>query len=95
MGCLFWSDFDPSLAQNTNSANEEFRIQWEQKMVLYLIQFRKFINYFVEQSLINGLWGHYQHDVIAMASIYLARFEMKSIHQVRWKRKQQQETIQI
>jgi len=39
--------------------------------------------------LINGLWGSYQHDIIAIASIYLARFEMKSISQVKYKRKQQ------
>lgn len=40
----------------------------------------------MEQSLINGLWGHYQHDVIALASILIARFEMKSINQVRWRK---------
>ena len=56
-------------------------------MVLFLIQYRKFINYFVEQSLINGLWGHYPHDVIALASILIARYEMQSIDQIRWRKK--------
>lgn len=48
-------------------------------MVLLLIQLRKYINYFVEQSLINGLWGDYPHDIIALASVVIARFEMQSI----------------
>lgn len=56
-------------------------------MVLYLIELRKYINYFVEQSLINGLWGQFHHEAIAVASILIARFEMKSVHEVRWKRK--------
>ena len=56
-------------------------------MVLFLIQYRKYINYFVEQSLITGMWGQFQHEVIAIASILIARFEMKSIEQVRWKKK--------
>ena len=58
-------------------------------MVLFMIQNRKFINYFVEQSLLLGLWGNYQHDQIAFGCILLARFEMLSINQVRWKRKVQ------
>ena len=37
--------------------------------------------------MINGLWGHFQHDVVALASILISRFEMKSIHKIRWRRK--------
>lgn len=55
-----------------------------------MIQFRKYINYFVEQSLINGLWGNFQHDIIALASILIARFEMLQIDNLRWKRKKPQ-----
>lgn len=50
----------------------------------------------MEQSLINGLWGSFPHDVIAIASTFIARFEMKSMDQVRWKRKKSREdTVQI
>jgi hypothetical protein len=52
-----------------------------------MIQFRKYINYFVEQSLINGLWGNFQHDVIALASILIARYEMLEIDNLRWRKK--------
>lgn len=62
-------------------------------MVLFLIEYRKYINYFVEQSLINGLWGQFHHEVIAIASILIARYEMKSIDQVRWKRKKKKENV--
>mmetsp|Transcript_9714 Transcript_9714/g.14795 ORF Transcript_9714/g.14795 Transcript_9714/m.14795 type:complete len:198 (-) Transcript_9714:1591-2184(-) len=78
MGCLFWADFQSELRENFSD---------HEALVLFLIQFRKYVNYFVEQSLINGLWGSFQHDVIAVASILIARFEMKSISKIRWKRK--------
>ena len=55
------------------------------RMVQFMIQYRKFINYFVEQSLINGLWSNFAHNVIALASIIIARFEMQDIDKVRWK----------
>ena len=64
-------------------------------MVLYLIQYRKFINYFVEQSLINGFWGNFQHHVIALASIIIARYEMQSIDQIRWKVKKTVPYLQL
>lgn len=85
MGCLFWSDFEPSIKENIAKGDK----QAAEKMVLFMIQNRKFINYFVEQSLLLGLWGKFQHDQIAFGCILLARFEMLSINQVRWKRKVQ------
>jgi len=33
--------------------------EWYQKLTMSLVQYRKYINYFVEQSLINGMWGNY------------------------------------
>lgn len=33
------------------------------------------------------MWGQFQHEVIAISSILIARFEMRSIEQVRWKKK--------
>lgn len=88
MGCLFWSDFDPKHRQNLYlEDDDEKRDLYRAKMVLFLIQYRKYINYFVEQSLILGMWGQFQHEVIAISSILIARFEMKSIEQVRWKKK--------
>jgi len=83
MGCLFWSDFEENAQKSINNKDEKV----SEKMVLYLIQNRKFINYFVEQSLLLGLWGSYQHDQIAFGCILLARFEMMSINDIRWKRK--------
>lgn len=56
-------------------------------LIQVMIQFRKYINYFVEQSLINGLWGNFPHDVIALSSILIARFEMQEIDNVRYARK--------
>lgn len=53
-----------------------------------LIQYRKYINYFVEQSLINGLWSKYPHSALAVASILISRFELQKIHEVRYRRKQ-------
>ena len=91
MGCLFWSDFDHHIKLKVLEKNKEIGLNFQNKMVLFLIEYRKFINYFVEQSLINGLWGNYQHDIIAIASIYLARFEMLDITQTKWKRKPQKE----
>ena len=82
MGCLFWTDFDCSIRDNFRQreprADQGAKVL-QYRMVLFLIQFRKYINYFVEQSLINGLWGHYPQDVIAIASIIIARFEMINI----------------
>lgn len=52
-----------------------------------MIQFRKYINYFVEQSLINGQWGNFPHDVIALASIVIARYEMREIENIRHRRR--------
>ena len=94
MGCLFWSDFDPKHRQNVYlEDNDEKRDLYRAKMVLFLIQYRKYINYFVEQSLILGMWGQFQHEVIAISSILIARFEMKSIEQVRWKKKKVSDAI--
>ena len=59
-------------------------------MVQVMIQFRKYINYFVEQSLINGLWGNFPHDVIALSSILIARYEMKEIDNIRYRKKKPQ-----
>ena len=47
-------------------------------MVLFLIQYRKYINFFVEQSLLTGMWGQFQHEVIAISAILIARYEIKS-----------------
>lgn len=102
MGCLFWSDFEPQVRREfrkqeskatSSDRNEQERVAHllQYRMVLVLIQFRKYINYFVEQSLINGLWGHFPQDVIAISSIVIARFEMLSIYNVRWKRKKTEE----
>jgi len=33
------------------------------------------------------MWGNFQHDVIAVASILIARYEMKQIDKIKWKRK--------
>ena len=74
MGCLYWSDFES--AQLNNFENKLVSEEWYQKLTMSLIQYRKYINYFVEQSLINGMWGNYQHDTIAIASILIARYEM-------------------
>ena len=52
-----------------------------------LVQYRKYINYFVEQSLINGMWSAYAHSVIALASILIARFEILKIDQVQHRKK--------
>ena len=57
-------------------------------LVILLIQYRKYINYFVEQSLINGLWSKYPHSALAVASILISRFELQKIHDVRYRRKQ-------
>lgn len=54
---------------------------------MLLVQLRKYINYFVEQSLINGMWGAYPHSVVALASILIARFEVLKIDQVQSKKK--------
>jgi len=43
--------------------------------------------------LINGLWGSFPHDIIAIASTLIARFEMKSMDQVRWKKKKSKEDV--
>lgn len=92
MGCLFWTDFDPFIAASFNPHGdtpeaEKSARAVQEKMVLFLIQYRKYINYFVEQSLINGLWGHFPQDVIALASTFIARFEMINIQKIRWRRK--------
>lgn len=87
MGSLFWSDFEPFVYSKVNSENSKTAAEWQYKMVLFLIQYRKYVNYFLEQSLIFGLWGNYEHDTIALASILIARFEIRCIDQVRWKKK--------
>lgn len=98
MGCLFWTDFDqdlskfftphPSNSDGEPEIRDDLTNTVQNRLVLFLIQYRKFINYFVEQSLINGFWGHYPQDVVAISSILIARFEMREILQVRWKKKQ-------
>ena len=86
MGCLFWSDFEPNVLQRMrqssaadDSALIDSTLRLQDNINILLVQYRKYINYFVEQSLINGLWGCFQHDVIAIASTLIARFEMKSM----------------
>ena len=56
-------------------------------LVILLIQYRKYINYFVEQSLINGLWNKYPHAVLALAAILISRFELQRIFEVRYRKK--------
>ena len=90
MGCLFWSDFDQIVEYEVKNREE-----CSAKMVQFLIQYRKFINYFVEQSLINGLWSNFQHHVIALASIIIARHEMRYIDQIRWKVKKVNPYLQL
>lgn len=94
MGCLFWSDLDPKIKKAMlDKEDPEQAYIMQDKLVLFLIQQRKYINYFVEQSLINGLWGSYPHDVIAVASTLIARFEMKSMDQIRWKKKKNKDDV--
>ena len=57
-----------------------------------LIQYRKYINYFVEQSLINGLWNKYPHAVLAISAILISRFELIKIFEVRYRKKQVSES---
>jgi hypothetical protein len=33
------------------------------------------------------MWGNFQHDVVAVASILIARYEMQQIDKIKWKRK--------
>ena len=85
MGCLFWSDFDKELLKDFQRDQHT-----QSKLVQVMIQFRKYINYFVEQSLINGQWGNFPHDVIALASIIIARYEMREIDNIRNKKRRPQ-----
>lgn len=56
MGCLFWSDFEPGVldrirneCQQVSPSDHAFDGKPNiQKLVLFLIQYRKFINYFIE-----------------------------------------------
>lgn len=33
------------------------------------------------------MWGNFQHDIIAIASILIARYEMQQIDKIKWRRK--------
>ena len=94
MGCLFWSDFEPNVLQRMrqssaadDSALIDSTLRLQDNINILLVQYRKYINYFVEQSLINGMWGAYPHSVIALASILIARFEILKIDQVQYRKK--------
>ena len=65
-----------------DSALIDSTLRLQDNINILLVQYRKYINYFVEQSLINGMWSAYPHSVIALASILIARFEILKIDQV-------------
>ena len=70
-----------------DSAMIDSTLRLQDNINILLVQFRKYINYFVEQSLINGMWGAYPHSVVALASILIARFEILKIDQVQYRKK--------
>ena len=55
MGCLFWSDFEPHILQRMrqssaadDSALIDSTLRLQDNINILLVQYRKYINYFVE-----------------------------------------------
>lgn len=101
MGCLYWSDLDPHILKRMRESNAadsdeliDATLRLQDNLNILLVQFRKYINYFIEQSLINGMWSAYPHSVIALASILIARFEIIKIDDIKYRKKRHIKSIE-